>query len=742
MSSRLNKRGGSRSARTRKKDTKLRKSLDAQNRQRENQRPITLGVKKKLIDSSPSPLRKPPRTYDQLTMDLINASNRRQTNISYRNILTSLDSLTHLADDAEPDIENIDDQLNNIKTINSLFTAAQSTHLFHREDRNTALSELKKSLDEKKQTLLLIKENLQNSNANSSDEENSANDLLIVNNESEIGSTFAGLIPRVENNTDSDVTASRLESLNDLKSRYKGFFNNFPSNTDGINGDLNNLSDQLKLISKERKQLITKDHRQQKELVELNKLLEGNPENSQQLMDAKEKVQDEILKQFNQQKELMERLKAKRNFLVKVKRIQSLELENKTTKPPDVLAPFIQQLKNDLDIVPQSSIITGAERKEIVKQFNQENRKKELAGLLSVNHLDAIANASKKYNYIISIRETGALSVKRIDQGAKPKPHTILEKSIKQSSINNAYGIDGSRMFDKINELGLLGFVGHWNNSKLEGLRVDGYENTQIDGRDVKDIVAELGLEIKKIPGDANGAYISIDLENDASLNKIKEFVALEGHPKALYTGDYDMHETYKNNRQIVEGSVEKKQLIERLNNAVSRSAGNESRTAKVTLDPKTNLIHVNGEYAMFQHGDQATYRMNQILEARKHQWEKDKQEGRLSEEDLSVRVGIELATLVAPVATESDEPMAWVVNGEWYVTRNIDEHNLLRAEFGLTKPNTWQDNLVVRKRVEVILEDKPFPGYQPKEKEQSLKQFIANKRRQLASNNNTRELN
>jgi hypothetical protein len=70
----------------------------------------------------------------------------------------------------------------------------------------------------------------------------------------------------------------------------------------------------------------------------------------------------------------------------------------------------------------------------------------------------------------------------------------------------------------------------------------------------------------------------------------------------------------------------------------------------------------------MFQHGDQATYRMNQHLEAGPGQ----------------------VANLVQAVATESNEPIAWCRFGEWFVTRDLEEHQLFRDRYHLKKPHVW----------------------------------------------------
>ena len=75
--------------------------------------------------------------------------------------------------------------------------------------------------------------------------------------------------------------------------------------------------------------------------------------------------------------------------------------------------------------------------------------------------------------------------------------------------------------------------------------------------------------------------------------------------------------------------------------------------------------------WAMFQHGDQATYKMNQHLEAGKGNKPK----------------------VVDEVNQESKDPLAWCVRGVWYVTMNLKEHRDFRKIAGLIAPSHWALN-------------------------------------------------
>ncbi len=326
----------------------------------------------------------------------------------------------------------------------------------------------------------------------------------------------------------------------------------------------------------------------------------------------------------------------------------------------------------------------------------QKNRKSKLKEIVWEGHLDAIAGVCKKHNYAIAIRETGTLSIERIKQGAKAKPHTILEKSIKESSLENP------EKLDKIKKLDLHGFVGHWEDDELIGLRIDNLDSEVEDN--LKKMLSEEdkdAIDLKETP------YLPLDLEKDGGGFAIKALKSIPEWQKYLYTGDYDLHEAYSphTSGQIPEASKEKVSLLTRLNNAI-KASGQESsmRDGKVSLTGTPPRIKVEGDYAMFQHGDQATYRMNQHLEAMaKEAKEKAKA---WKEENRRLRHRRK-SSLVRQVALESNNSMAFCIRGEWFETNNQEEHQQLRYLFSLTPNSGWdtkedQRTLTGKKRTEV----------------------------------------
>jgi hypothetical protein len=305
--------------------------------------------------------------------------------------------------------------------------------------------------------------------------------------------------------------------------------------------------------------------------------------------------------------------------------------------------------------------LNDSERTEIYNKFTRREGK--LKEIVWEGHLEAIADVCKKHKYTIAIRETGPLSIKRIAQGAKAKPHTILEKSIKESSLKKGYANQAKTILNKLQTLDLDGFVGHWDdNGQLIGIRVD---------KIPRNIKRRFKLIVKY---ENNYAFVPLDLTKDDGGKAIRKLKTTPDWKNYLYTGDYDLHEVYSaqsGGGQIPEATPEKVKLLSRLNQGIQQQGENsQMRGGEAKLDDKTNTIHVSGDYAMFQHGDQATYRMNQHLEAKA----------------LEEKV----AKLVQAVATESDEPIAWCRNGNWFVTLNKLEHDVFRTQHKLKKPHTW----------------------------------------------------
>lgn len=260
-------------------------------------------------------------------------------------------------------------------------------------------------------------------------------------------------------------------------------------------------------------------------------------------------------------------------------------------------------------------------------------------------HVPQIAAACDAQKLIISSRAAGSLSIDRLKQGAKGKPHSILEKSIKEQSIDTTVNTDKADWYDT-----LKGFVGHFDASKkLLGIRSDGINDSSVK-------VTEINSTQSYLPTAA-----------------AKTLLADTKKASLFYTGDYDLHEIYKydsatNTGKLVdEGSQDKVTVLNALNAEIAK------------VDPKRvgsfevahGLVHIKpgGEYAMFQHGDQATY------------WENQENEAKAGED----------TKLVSAVVNESvGENIAWYALGKWYITKGREQNLKMRTTFGLAEPKHW----------------------------------------------------
>ncbi|MEU2835352.1 hypothetical protein ABZ667_43460 [Streptomyces lavendulae] len=299
-------------------------------------------------------------------------------------------------------------------------------------------------------------------------------------------------------------------------------------------------------------------------------------------------------------------------------------------------------------------------------------RVSELREIVWEGHWAPISNVCAENKYTICVRETGAASIQRISEGTKPKPHTILEKSIKDSSLKAKYGDPAAAIIPWLKEQDLYGFVGHWDEQGLAGVRIDNPPQDILDSG-----IVEIGKKGEQ--------YVPVDLDSTDGGWALGQLKSNPRWKQYLYTGDYDLHEVYAarggGTGQIPEASPEKIRLLNRLNAGISQfhaSQGDDViRQGRTRIHSGTLHMEKGSDYAMFQHGDQATYRMNQFLEA--------------------AASGSKAVPLVKAVATESDEPVAWCRFGQWYVTRNAAEHALLRRVWNLKTPHTWQIEGVAR---------------------------------------------
>ncbi|MGY8921411.1 MAG: eCIS core domain-containing protein [Flavobacteriales bacterium] len=392
----------------------------------------------------------------------------------------------------------------------------------------------------------------------------------------------------------------------------------------------------------------------------------------------------------------------KRNYFPNRKKAEDDEAKIRDKKTLSHEQPLSSTKQGFLPMVGATRLVDPLSRYLAHEELNPD-RKKILDETITTHHQKALKSIGSKYTF--AVRETGAGSIKRLDEGAKPKPHSILEKSIKKGSVDAAVKTNGSitrnasEELARYTEAGIDGFAGHWEtiddkkNSKpigLKGVRTDGYPSKG----PAADLLELTGFLDKKNQPDGT-TYLPE--------NRLEDFKRL--HPNDwktnLYTGDYDLHEVYdRRNMQIPEG-FHKAGMINDLNEAVSEEArmrhskdfeegrvndeqipAHKLRAGKASSGRKTHITHVkDGNYAMFQHGDQATYVTNQHNEARAEL------AGPSGDYESHIH---HTASVVRGVAAESPESMAWYHQGKYYVTKTLEEHNDMRNILRIKASSEW----------------------------------------------------
>lgn len=209
------------------------------------------------------------------------------------------------------------------------------------------------------------------------------------------------------------------------------------------------------------------------------------------------------------------------------------------------------------------------------------------------------------------------------------------------------------------------GFVGKWDErGVLQGLILVN------DPQKKKILNGILEAELR-----AAGVVLDPHTSNESLPLKLVDILQkeIQDWQSFFYTGDYDLHEVYdKRNFQIPEATLEKRRLLNKLNAGLVKDyipVDTNPSDAVLSLHP----IQMPDSRAPFQHGDQAVYRMNQVLEG---------------ESLKSPRI-----ELVRPVAIADTGRLAWCVRGTWYITEGLEMQKKLRAQLGLTAPSTWEED-------------------------------------------------
>ncbi len=263
------------------------------------------------------------------------------------------------------------------------------------------------------------------------------------------------------------------------------------------------------------------------------------------------------------------------------------------------------------------------------------------------SHMEAIEQASLKSKAAVSFRAAGAATLVALAKGAAAKGHDILEKTIKEKSIQNAYALSGNwqEILNKVNKAGISGYVGHWNEQGLAGIYMSSGHN--------------LGDQVKKV---GPHSIYPVDINNlEASLKGLKAQPNWESLP---FTGDYDTHDmlTFRGAgkpRTVMVDSSEEKEIINTINREIAGADNYRPFSDK--------------EHNVIRHGPQVNYSSFMLS----HEAHEVKKQG----------------GFVGAVARPGEFPLAMVYRGEWSIINNLAELNSFYQQAGAVMKQSWQEN-------------------------------------------------
>ncbi len=259
------------------------------------------------------------------------------------------------------------------------------------------------------------------------------------------------------------------------------------------------------------------------------------------------------------------------------------------------------------------------------------------ASYVRPEHLKALGVATRLTGTAVSFRPAGAETLKRLGQGALPKPHDLLHKSIKPGTFAAIGGEDVEARMSVMRQHDLDGFVGHYTNGRLDGVYVD----RKHPG------MAELPLV-----ADEQGKhhYLPINADNPGpdlvALHQVPDYV------KGMYTGDYDTLHT-----------------INLAGNRGPQAQGEELRTV-AALNCAVGAVDQGRPFgdarqAVVQHGSQYNY----VAHMRNHEPDKP----------------------IDPRVAAASLPVAACVRGEWRLIRTPAELNAFNKEMGYAAKPGWE---------------------------------------------------
>lgn len=283
-----------------------------------------------------------------------------------------------------------------------------------------------------------------------------------------------------------------------------------------------------------------------------------------------------------------------------------------------------------------------------------------------------VRDPNKSFPYIVSFRKTGKYSVLMLNCGAAAKPHDILDKTIKETSINSVekgckqllllYGLVARRR--------AVSNTGSGNSNELKEIdalylapdKATGAIGTCERGNDnlIKFIAKATGISEKRLlevgeMSEDNILKSMADPESDLYAgNYAGQYIA----------GDYDIHDLISKITQphpVPEGSVEEIEALNHLNQVMMQGEWGRPKGDMFIKEPRNPI----------QHGSQYNYVAHMCNE----------------EPDAKIVESVAMAALPVLMLNFKD------INIEWVEIETLDDLRKYYDDNFVNMKNTWKED-------------------------------------------------
>ena len=314
----------------------------------------------------------------------------------------------------------------------------------------------------------------------------------------------------------------------------------------------------------------------------------------------------------------------------------------------------------------------------------------------------------KKGGYSLSFRPAGPASVSCLSNGAGAKPHSILEKTIKDSDKPNVQAAVNA-FFDEfgdetVREL-LKGMVGHWENmDNGADCKITGIYVTSLG----KEKLGEPHYEFK-IEQQGTAHYLRLDSVDEKN-KLIKYYQSLDSDLKdylfsrLFFSGDYDMHDFWDGANTVL--SKKDKELYGELQTELYKARINQIREKYATVPKEKLEAALNEEtthkedYYRVQHGPQYNYIVQMM------------------NDNYKINSLDKLNPIVDVVANPSF-PVAMIIyhpqgknNGNWTIIENHDELENVYKAHEIELKESWRNPEEIEKyKIRVLIKALEYYG-------------------------------